>query len=461
MPGRIRKPCVLRILPGMDLNQDPYPSNQPRNRKNVHSHFMKGFPMKRIRTVLPISIFLASLLALTSVFADAAASVSTAEPADTSVIRLGIIGTDTSHVPAFVKLFNAPNAEGDYQKLEITAAVKGGMPDNESSWSRKDQYPQDIVPFGVKIYATIEEMLPHVDGVLIESVDGRPHLEFARPVIAAGKPLFIDKPMAGNLWETLEIFRLAEEKNVPLFSASSLRYSASIQEVRNASPYGETHGIAAWSPCHLNECHPDFYWYGIHGVETLFTMMGGAGCVSVSRTSTPNYDLAVGVWNDGRIGTFRGIRAGSAPYGGMVFGSKGVNIAGKYDGYKPLCDQICTFFLTGKSPIDPQETLEIMAFMSAADASKAQNGAHVTLESVIESAKALKVRTFSVKLAADGKLQLDGNDISLTDLNAKLRLPDTRSYYRVIFENLGTDDSARDAVLQNLGDAVLVRYIYP
>lgn len=376
------------------------------------------------------------------------------------VFRLGIIGTDTSHVPAFVKLFNDPNAEGDYQRLEIVGAVKGGMPDNESSWSRKDKYAEEIEPFGVTIYETIEEMLPHVDGALIESVDGRPHLEFARPVIAAGKPMFIDKPMAGNLWETLEIFRLASEKNVPVFSASSLRYSEGIRRIRENSPLGQTHGVEAWSPCALNELHPDFYWYGIHGVETLFTMMG-PGCVSVSRTSTPNYDLAVGVWADGRIGTFRGIRAGTAPYGGVVFGSKGVDFAGKYDGYKPLCDEICRFFLTGKLPFDPRETLEIMAFMTAADVSKARNGAHVTLDLVIEEAQDLMVRTFYVKLTDDGKMTLDGKNVSLEELTSALRKPNEKTYYRVILENRSTlEGDALAPILSGLGDAVLTRYVY-
>lgn len=385
--------------------------------------------------------------------------VSASAQAD-GVFRLGIIGTDTSHVPAFVKLFNDPNAEGDYQKFQVVGAYKGGMPDNESSWSRKDGYANDIAPLGVKVYDTIEEMLANVDGVLIESVDGRPHLEFAKPVIAAGKPFFVDKPMAGNLWEVLEIFRLAEEKNVPFFSASSLRYSEGMRRVREDSPFGETHGVDAWSPCHLNEFHPDFYWYGIHGVETLFTMMG-PGCVSVSRTSTPNYDVAVGVWENGKIGVFRGQRAGAQPYGGMVFGSKGADLAGKYDGYKPLCDEICKFFLTGKTPIEPRETLEIMAFMTAADVSKTLNGQHVTLESVIEEAKNLNAQTFTVTLGDADAITIDGKPVTLEELGKTLTEPNAQTYYRVILENpAGVSGEKLTAVLKGLGAATLVRYIY-
>lgn len=174
--------------------------------------------------------------------------VSASAQAD-GVFRLGIIGTDTSHVPAFVKLFNDPNAEGDYQKFQVVGAYKGGMPDNESSWSRKDGYANDIAPLGVKVYDTIEEMLANVDGVLIESVDGRPHLEFAKPVIEAGKPFFIDKPMAGNLWEVIEIFRLAEEKNVPFFprhrSATARGCAGCARTVRSARRTAWTPGAPA------------------------------------------------------------------------------------------------------------------------------------------------------------------------------------------------------------------------
>ncbi|MDO4570296.1 MAG: Gfo/Idh/MocA family oxidoreductase [Planctomycetia bacterium] len=376
--------------------------------------------------------------------------------------RLGIIGTDTSHVPAFVKLFNDPNAEGLYQKYEIVAAYKGGMPDNPSSWDRKDKYAEDIQNFGVKIFDSIESMLPHVDGILLESVDGRPHLEFARPALEAKKPIFIDKPMGGNLQEVLEIFRLARENETPVFSASSLRYSEGMQKIRTQSPLGKTHGVDAWSPCALNEKHPDFYWYGVHGVETLFTMMG-PGCVSVSRTHSEKYDVAVGLWEDGRIGLFRGIRAGSAPYGGVVFGDKKVEFAGKYDGYKPLADVICLFFESGVAPIEERETTEIFAFMSAADVSKTRNGASVTLEEVLEAARQKEFKTFTLSLDESGTWTLDGNATTLDEARKTMTLPTDAAtlYYRVILKKApnAPHEEAMKA-LDYFGDAVFVRYDY-
>ena len=46
---------------------------------------------------------------------------------------------------------------------------------------------------------SIEELLPKVDVVLLQSLDGRVHLEQVRPAFKAGKRVFIDKPIAALL----------------------------------------------------------------------------------------------------------------------------------------------------------------------------------------------------------------------------------------------------------------------
>jgi predicted dehydrogenase len=302
-------------------------------------------------------------------------------------LRVGIIGLTTSHVEAFTKMLNDPNAAGDLADVKVVAGFTGGMEDNPSSWDRREKYTEYLRRQGCEIYATIEEMLQHVDVVLLESVDGRPHLEQARPVIAAGKPLFIDKPLAGSLADAIEIFRLAKQNNVPCFSSSSLRFSPGIISMRGEHPsVGKVRGCAAYSPCSLEPHHPDLFWYGVHGVEILFTIMG-PGCKSVTRVHTEGTDLVVGVWEDGRIGTFRGLRDGARGYGATVFGSKAIGPSSKYEGYKPLVIEIARFFKTGKPPVSAEETLEVFAFMEAADESKRQGGAPVTIESVMEKAR--------------------------------------------------------------------------
>ncbi len=301
-----------------------------------------------------------------------------------AVFRIGLIGLDTSHVIAFTELLNDPAKN---YGCKVVAGYPGGSSDIESSAGRVQDYTNQLRDkFGVEIVDSIETLCQKVDGVLLESVDGRPHLAQAKPVIAAKKPLFIDKPMAGNLADALEIFRLARENNVACWSSSSLRFGPRTIRLRNDPAVGEVLGCDAFSPCSLEAHHPDLYWYGIHGVEMLFTVMG-PGCQSVQRAQTKNYDLVVGVWKDGRIGTYRGLRAGKEDYGTLVYGSKGIVRGGGYEGYGHLVDEIVKFFQTGKVPVPPEETIEILAFMTAADESKAKNGARVELASVLEQAR--------------------------------------------------------------------------
>ncbi|MBN2272536.1 MAG: Gfo/Idh/MocA family oxidoreductase [Sedimentisphaerales bacterium] len=300
------------------------------------------------------------------------------------VFRLGMIGLDTSHVTAFTNAINKKTAE---HGCKVVAGYPGGSPDIDSSRNRVEGFTNELrEKYGLEIVDSIEQLCQKVDGVLLESVDGRPHLKQARPVIEARIPLFIDKPMAGNLADVIEIFRLAKEKNVPCWSSSSLRFSPGVFDARSDPNIGGVLGCDAYGPCSLEEHHPDLYWYGVHGVEMLFAIMG-PGCEMVTRTQTKDFELAVGRWSDGRIGTFRGIRKGKSGYGATIFGAKKIAPAGEYAGYGPLVDEIIKFFKTGKPAVPADETIEIFAFMSAADESKAKGGAPVSIKDLIDRAK--------------------------------------------------------------------------
>ena len=304
--------------------------------------------------------------------------------AQQKVFRIGMIGLDTSHVTAFTKFINNPAKN---YGCKVVAGYPGGSPDVPSSVNRVDKFTEELRDkYGVEIVDSIEELCQKVDGVLLESVDGRPHLRQAKPVIAAKKPLFIDKPMAGNLADVLEIFRLAKENNVPCWSSSSLRYAPAIVEMKEKDTVGQVLGCDVFSPCSLEEHHPDLYWYGVHGVEMLFTVMG-PGCETVRRVQTKDCEFVVGIWKGGRVGTYRGIRTGKSAYGVTILGTKAIVQSDKYGGYEPLVDEIIKFFKTGNVPVPQAETIEMFAFMSAADESKAKSGATVSLEEVIKKAR--------------------------------------------------------------------------
>lgn len=295
--------------------------------------------------------------------------------------RIGIIGLDTSHATAFTKALNDPAAGPEFGGYKVVAAYPRGSNDIKSSVDRIPAYIEEVKSLGVEIVNSIEELLPKVDVVLLETNDGRLHLEQAMLVIKAGKKMFIDKPVAASLKDTIAIFEAAKHYNVPVFSSSSLRYITGIQEIAQGS-IGKVLGADVYSPATIEKTHPDLFWYGIHGVETLFTIMG-TGCKSVVRTFTENTDLVTGTWNDSRIGTFRGIRFGKADYGGTVFGEKGITVLGKYNGYNPLLTEIIRFFQSGVPPVSSAETIEIFAFMAAAEESKKREGAVVETAEVI------------------------------------------------------------------------------
>ncbi len=302
-------------------------------------------------------------------------------------LRVGMIGLDTSHVIAFTKLLNDKQSKDHIPGAKVVVAFKGGSKDISSSWSRVDGYTQQLQnELGVQIVPTIEDLCKQVDVVLLESVDGRPHLEQARPVIKAGKPLFIDKPVAGSLRDAIEIYRLAKEAKVPVFSSSSYRFYDSLLEVKKTDA-GTIKSVISYGPASLEPHHPDLYWYGIHPTEALYTIMG-IGCESVVRTSTADTDVVTGTWTRGRVGMLVGLRNGVSPHKVVVFGTKSVVEQKGTGSYAPLVKEIVKFFQTGVAPVSPEETIELFAFMEAADESKRQGGKPVSIADVMAKARA-------------------------------------------------------------------------
>lgn len=299
------------------------------------------------------------------------APASWATPPETR--RIGIIGLDTSHSQVFTKLINAGNSGG----FQVVAAYPQGSKDIPSALKMKPDVIDAVQKMGVEIVDSIEALLKKVDYVLLETNDGRPHLEQALPVLKAQKPVFIDKPIAASLADAQAIFKAARQYQTPVFSSSALRYDANVQKVVDGS-IGKVLGADVYTPAEIDKNHLDLAWYAIHGVEMLFTVMG-SGCVSVSRTYEKDADLVTGVWKDGRIGTVRGIRAGATSIAGTAFGEKGIAPLGPFATYQPLVDQILKFFETRQPPVSAEQTLEIFAFMHAADQSRKQQGKRITL----------------------------------------------------------------------------------
>ena len=290
-------------------------------------------------------------------------------------VPIGVIGMDTSHSVAFTKYINSQD-----NGFKVQTACTTVSKDIPSSYERVNKFTNEMRDEGVKILDSIDQVLEASECILLETNDGRLHLEQAKQVFESKKKVFIDKPVAATFEDVAAIYKLANENNVPMFSSSGTRYLSQPQKVR-AGLVGEVLGADTFSPVSYEPNHSDLFWYGIHGVELLFTVLK-EGCQRVRRFTTENYDTVIGEWKSGQVGTFRGIVKGEKGYGGQVFGTDGMTYLGSWEGYDPMIETILEFFRTGVSPIPNRETLEIYAFMEAARISSHNNGEWIELNSL-------------------------------------------------------------------------------
>jgi hypothetical protein len=295
------------------------------------------------------------------------------------MIRLGILDFDTSHVVAFTQRLNHKGVPKD-QWVDGATVVVGCPGESKIMPERIPGYKKQMEALGVPLVARPADMIGRVDGMLIESQEGGAHWERARPFLDAGLPCFIDKPFTCSTADAKKIAALAAKKKVGVFSASSLRYATELTAFMAASPAPKIIGALAYGPAPLFEkdarLNPGLYHYGIHVVEVLYTLMG-PGCQSVTCAHQKDVDVVTGHWRGGRVATMRGTRSGSSGYGFVAFTQQGVRpitCNTRYI-YRDLLKQIVTFFKTKKAPVDLNVTIEMMAFIEAANKSAANHGA--------------------------------------------------------------------------------------
>ncbi|MEC0265464.1 Gfo/Idh/MocA family protein [Paenibacillus anseongense] len=287
---------------------------------------------------------------------------------------IGMIGLDTSHCTAFTKLLNEQDHEFHVPGGKVTYAFPGGSPDFELSYSRLERFTSAIRDeHGVQLLDSPEAVAERSDAILLTSVDGRVHLEQFRKIAPFRKPVFIDKPFAVSTSDAKEIVQLAAEYHVPLMSASSLRYEQGLVDSLSENS-ADIIGADCYGPAELQPTQPGLFWYGIHAAEMLYRIMG-KGCVQVTASTSEFHELAVGVWEDGRIGTIRGNRQGNKTFGAVIHR---VNKTEFVDGdkhpkpkYAGLVEAAVAMFQSGTPSIDPQETVEIIRFLEAANESRA------------------------------------------------------------------------------------------
>ena len=290
------------------------------------------------------------------------------------MIKLGILDFDTSHVVEFTRRINHVAIKED-QWVDGAKIVIGCPGESKIMPERIPGYVKQIKEYGVPLVDKPEDMIGKVDGMLIESQEGTVHWDRAKPFLEAGIPCFIDKPFTCSVDHARKILDLADRKKVPVFSSSSLRYAPELMQFAAEKKSGKIVGAVAYGPCSEHERNPGMFHYGIHAVEILYTLMG-PGCDRVSCVYEKGAEVSTGHWQDGRVASVRGTRAGQASYGALAFTEKGVLPVpiGTAFIYRELLKQVVAMFQTGKSPLDPQVTLEIVGFIEAARKSGMNHG---------------------------------------------------------------------------------------
>ena len=297
--------------------------------------------------------------------------------------RVGIVDWDTSHVVQFTMRLNRLEDVAEEQWIDSDYRVVAGVPgvSEITDADRLAEYKEKLTGWGVEPVETVEELVDMVDVVCVESQSGLAHLDRARPFIEAGIPTYIDKPFVIRVEDGIAIKELAAEHGVPVFSSSSLRYAPEVVDAQaDAEGVGEVVGVHAFSPSSLHDANPGLAHYGIHGVETLYALMG-PGCVELTCMSEEGGEVSVGRWADGRVASMRGTRAGAHAYGFTVWGDKGVRserISTTFI-YRELLKRIVQMWDTGEADLDIDETIEIAAFIAAAWESANNDGKVVKL----------------------------------------------------------------------------------
>ncbi|WP_449540357.1 Gfo/Idh/MocA family protein [Ferdinandcohnia sp. Marseille-Q9671] len=288
-------------------------------------------------------------------------------------VKIGMIGLDTSHASAFTKLLNDPTNPFSIKGGEVTIAFPVGSADFELSYSRIEGITKEVEQYGVQIGKSIEEVAEQCDAILLESVDGRVHLEQVRKLVTYQKPIFVDKPFSLSSSEAAQMVALSEQYGTPIMSSSALRFAEEVKQALAIQDKGKIIGADCYGPMEMIDTQPGYFWYGIHTIEMLYTILG-SGAQHVTSVSTEDSDLIVSQWKDGRIGTARGNRKGNGEFGAIIHFEKGSHSVSISNSSKPfyasLLEEIMLFFTSGRSSIPLHETVEIIRFIEVANESR-------------------------------------------------------------------------------------------
>ncbi len=285
-------------------------------------------------------------------------------------IKVAFIGLDSSHSVELSRLVCSPDqpAEQKIEGLTVTACLRFETPFQNKEGLDKRQ--AQLEAWGIKVTEDFDEAIADCDAIQVEINDPAYHLEYFQRVAALGKPIFLDKPLAGTLEDGREILRLARKHQTRVFSSSSLPLFPAVgAAVDKLAALGEPvlfgHTFGALGKASAGD---SLIWYGVHSFEMLQRVMG-CGAERVFAIDNGQSVVSTIEYSGNRRGVVESTRS-SWRYGGRVQSEKNVEfflVNGPL--YYYLMKEIRAFFQGGPAPVSMEQTFEGLAMMVAASKS--------------------------------------------------------------------------------------------
>lgn len=222
----------------------------------------------------------------------------------------------------------------------------------------------------------MEEVIGHVDAVIIATDDGTDHVRRARPFIEAGLPIFIDKPLATTRHDLAQ-FIAWRHQGARIHSSSGMRYSPAYQALHgHAWRWITFSNIKRWET------------YGIHSLEPLYTHLGPGFLEARAETMGATTQVTL-THTSGTISTIAILPDAGASFGAAhAYGATEHRAIAHTDTYTAFRSQLLAvidWLRTGIEPFPFEHTIEMMATLIAGIESQAAGGRPIAIPPIIQS----------------------------------------------------------------------------
>lgn len=178
--------------------------------------------------------------------------------------KIAILGCENSHADAFLKFISSKE---EFADVEVV-----GVYSDELTASQKLNEK-----YGVPILESYDAAVGKIDGLIITARHGGKHYPYAKPYLASGIPMFIDKPITITQEEAVEFMQLLKAGNVRISGGSSLKQDIFVRQLKHEAEIGfggKTLGGYVRAPYQSENKHGGFFFYAPHLVEMVLEIFG-------------------------------------------------------------------------------------------------------------------------------------------------------------------------------------------